>query len=130
MGKIFSNKNLIIKIATILVIVILFNFINPGISFGAVSGGIGGVLFEPIKDLVLAIGDGIVNIMQNVIFGTDVSLLKLEHSTSNVPVILGAIGGAIAGTISIIVGVAGAPLLEDLAWELLQQDLVFLELQL
>ena len=64
MGKIFSNKNLIIKIATILVIVILFNFINPGISFGAVSGGIGGVLFEPIKDLVLAIGDGIVNIMQ------------------------------------------------------------------
>lgn len=109
MGKIFSNKNLIIKIATILVIVILFNFINPGISFGAVSGGIGGVLFEPIKDLVLAIGDGIVNIMQNVIFGTDVSLLKLEHSTSNVPVILGAIGGAIAGTISIIVGVAGAP---------------------
>lgn len=108
MGKIFSNKNLIVKIATILVIVILFNFINPGISFGA-GGGIGGVLFEPIKDLVLAIGDGIVNIMQNVIFGTDVSLLKLEHSTSNVPVILGAIGGAIAGTISIIVGVAGAP---------------------
>ena len=37
MGKIFSNKNLIIKIATILVIVILFNFINPGISFGAAT---------------------------------------------------------------------------------------------
>lgn len=109
MGKIFSNKNLIIRIATILVIVILFNFVNPSISFGAVSGGIGGVLFEPIKDLVLAIGDGIVNIMQNVIFGTDVSLLKLEHSSSNVPVVLGAIGGAIAGTIAIIVGVAGAP---------------------
>lgn len=109
MGKIFSNKNLIIKIATILVIVILFNFINPSISFGEVTGGIGGVLFEPIKDLILAMGDGIVNIMQNVIFGTDVSLLKLEHSSSNIPVILGAIGGAIAGTISIIVGVAGAP---------------------
>ena len=91
MGKIFSNKNLIIKIATILVIVILFNFINPSISFGGVSGGIGGVLFEPIKDFVLAMGDGIVNIMQNVIFGTDVSLLKLEHNTSNVPTILGAI---------------------------------------
>lgn len=109
MGKIFSNKNLIIKIATILVIVILFNFINPSISFGEVSGGIGGVLFEPIKDLILAIGDGIVNIMQNVIYGTDVSLLKLEHSTSNVPTILGAIGGAIAGGIAIVVGVAGAP---------------------
>lgn len=130
MGKIFSNKNLIIKIATILVIVILFNFINPGISFGAVSGGIGGVLFEPIKDLVLAIGDGIVNIMQNVIFGTDVSLLKLEHSTSNVPVILGAIGGAIAGTILLLLVLQEHHLLEDLAWELLQQDLVFLELQL
>ena len=48
MGKIFSNKNLIIKIATILVIVILFNFINPGISFGAVSGGIGGVLLATV----------------------------------------------------------------------------------
>lgn len=107
MGKIFSNKNVIIKIATILVIVILFNFINPGISFGAVSGGIGGVLFEPIKDLILAIGDGLINIMQNVIYGTDVSLLKLEHNTSNLPVIFGAIGGVIAGTISIVAGVAG-----------------------
>ena len=109
MGKIFSNKNLIIKIATILVIVILFNFINPSISFGEVSGGIGGVLFEPIKDLVLAMGDGIINIMQTIIYGTNTSLLKLEHSTSNVPTILGAIGGAIAGGIAIIVGVAGAP---------------------
>ena len=107
MGKIFSNKNVIIKIATILVIVILFNFINPGISFGAVSGGIGGVLFEPIKDLILAIGDGLINIMQNVIYGTDVSLLKLEHNTSNLPVIFGAIGGVIAGTISIVAGVTG-----------------------
>ena len=109
MCKIFSNKNLIIKIATILVIVILFNFINPSISFGEVSGGIGGVLFEPIKDLVLAMGDGIINIMQTIIYGTNTSLLKLEHSTSNVPTILGAIGGAIAGGIAIIVGVAGAP---------------------
>ena len=109
MCKIFSNKNLIIKIATILVIVILFNFINPSISFGGVSGGIGGVLFEPIKDLVLAMGDGIINIMQTIIYGTNTSLLKLEHSTSNVSTILGAIGGAIAGGIAIIVGVAGAP---------------------
>ena len=85
--KFLTEKTIIHKIIIAVVFVILFNFTMPTIS----SASVGGILFEPIKDLVLAMGDGIVNIMQNVIFGTDVSLLKLEHNTSNVPTILGAI---------------------------------------
>ncbi len=65
--KIFTKKNIIIKIALILVIVILFNFIAPRIVF-ADDDGIGGKLFEPIKDLLLTIGDALMGVMQNVIF--------------------------------------------------------------
>lgn len=66
--KIFSRKSLILKIALILAIVILFNFIAPRIVLADDNGGVGGILFEPIKDLLLTIGDAIMNLMQNVIF--------------------------------------------------------------
>lgn len=78
--KLLTNKNFTQKIIVALVIVILFNFISPQISFG--KTGIGGVLFEPIKDLVLTIADGAVWLMQKIIFGTDVSLMKMEYDKS------------------------------------------------
>lgn len=67
--NIFTRKNLILKIALILAIVILFNFIAPRIVLASDAAGTeGGILFEPIKDLLLMIGDSIMGVMQDIIF--------------------------------------------------------------
>lgn len=73
--ELLTNKNFTQKIIIALVFVILFNFVSPQISFGS----IGGVLFEPIKDLTLTIADGVVYIIQKIIFGMDASLIKLKY---------------------------------------------------
>ena len=104
--NIFTNKNLILKIVIALVIVILFNFSAPTMS-QAVT--IGGVLFEPIKDLVLTIADGAVWLIQKIVFDTDVSLMKLEYDKSWFSAAAGAIAGFIAGAVAIVVGVVAAP---------------------
>lgn len=77
--EIFTNKNFTQKIIIALVFVILFNFISPQISFGAT---IGGVLFEPVKDLALTVADGVVYIIQKVIFGMDTSILKIKKDST------------------------------------------------
>lgn len=54
MKKSFKNKIIIA-----IVFIALFNFIHPGTVVQAKKDGVGGVLFEPIQYLVLAIFDGI-----------------------------------------------------------------------
>ena len=108
--EIVTNKNLTLKIVILLVFVILFNFCAPTVS-RAEDGDVGGMLFEPVKDLLLTIGDSIINIVQSLIFGTETSLLKLEHKNDW----LGDIGQgvltglAVVGSIAtVVVGVVGA----------------------
>ena len=75
--EIFKKKSLILKIVIALVVVILFNFSAPTISQAGVAEVIGGTLAEPVADLLLAIADGAVYVVQNLLFGMDVSLLKV-----------------------------------------------------
>ena len=103
--ELLTNKKFVQKMIIALVFVILFNFVSPQISFGA-ADDFAGPLFEPIKALTLFIGDSAVNIMQSIIFGTDLSLLKLEHSTSIISTILSAGGGILAGAAVIAAWVA------------------------
>ena len=108
--EIFTNKNLILKIVILLVFVILFNFCAPTVS-RAEDGDVGGILFEPVKDLLLTVGDAIINITQSLVFGTESSLLKLEHK--NEPwgdigqnIITGLV--AIGSIATVVAGVVGA----------------------
>lgn len=103
--KLLTNKNTTQKIIIALVFVILFNFVSPQISFGAT---IGGVLFEPIKDLTLTIADGAVWTLQKIIFGLDTSIIKLEHDDSIWPTIA-AIGSGILAGVGFVVGWIAAP---------------------
>ena len=104
--EIFKKKSLILKIVIALVVVILFNFSAPTISQAGVAEVIGGTLAEPVLDLALALGDGIMYIVQSLLFGMDESLLKvavpgagiIETVVSIVGGILG-IGAVIAVTI-------------------------------
>lgn len=125
--EIFKKKSLILKIVIALVVVILFNFSAPTISQAGVAEVIGGTLAEPVLDLALALGDGIMYIVQSLLFGMDESLLKvavpgagiIETVVSIVGGILG-IGAVIAVTIvtggaalaaiipSVVVGGTGA----------------------
>ena len=75
--EIFTKKSLVLKIVIALVIVILFNFSAPTISQADVTEVIGGTLLTPIVDLLLAIGDGMMNLIQNILFGMDTSLVKV-----------------------------------------------------
>lgn len=83
--KIFTEKRLMPKIVIAIVIVTLFNFMAPTIS----SADFGGILFEPIKDLLLVIGDGIISVTQSMLFKMDSSFLTLEHEKSNWSTIAG-----------------------------------------
>lgn len=74
--EIFTKKSLVLKIVIALVIVILFNFSAPTIS----QASIGGTLLEPIVDLLIAIGDGAMLVIQSILFGLNYSVIKLTDS--------------------------------------------------
>ena len=94
--EILKSKSMILKIAIILVIVILFNFSAPTISQAGVAEVIGGTLLSPIVDLLLAIGDGIMNLIQGILFGMESSLTKVSTE----------IGDTLPAVVAWIVGIA------------------------
>lgn len=68
--EIFKSKSLVLKIVIALVIVILFNFCAPTLSHAGLAEDIGGTLLGPIVDLLLAIGDSFINLVQRIVFTT------------------------------------------------------------
>ena len=68
--EIFTNKSLVLKIVIALVIVILFNFCAPTLSHAGLLEDIGGTLLGPFLDLLLAIGDCVINLVQRIVFTT------------------------------------------------------------
>lgn len=76
--KFLTEKRTIHKIIIAIVFVMLFNFVMPNISLATEAAATaGGILFEPIKDLLLIIADSIMNVLQSFMFGMDSSFLKL-----------------------------------------------------
>ena len=70
--KIFNTKRLSGKLILALILIILLNTtIVVNISYAGVGALIGGTLIDPICDLFLGIGDGIMSIVQKSIFGID-----------------------------------------------------------
>lgn len=91
--KFYTEKTITNKIIIALVIVTLLNFICPNIS----SASIGGILFGPIKDLLLVIADGVMSIVQAMIYGTNlsVSFLTIKHKDAWKPTAAGIISGIV-----------------------------------
>lgn len=77
--EILRKKNIVLKIVIALVIVILFNFSAPTISHAGLGEIIGGTLLTPIVDLLLAIGDGVMLIIQKAVLGMNSSLIKVSN---------------------------------------------------
>lgn len=104
--KFYTEKTITNKIIIALVIVTLLNFICPNIS----SASIGGILFEPIKDLLLVIADGVMSIVQAMIYGTNlsVSFLTIKHKDEWQSTAAGIISG-IETAVALVAAVVAAP---------------------
>lgn len=80
--KILSKKKLI-KIFIIISIIFLIIMILKPVSFASNASGTtkwGGKLLEPIMDFILAIGDGIIDIIQNSIMGGTNSTIAIDKA--------------------------------------------------
>lgn len=111
--EIFKKKSLILKIVIALVVVILFNFSAPTISQADAGDVVGGILLEPVTDLLLSLGDGIVFIMQSVLFGMDESLVRVATPGTGIWETVGTIVGGILGigaVVAITIVTGGAAL--------------------
>lgn len=104
--KFLMEKGIVHKLIIAIVIVLLFNFMAPTIS----SAGIGGILFDPIKSLLLVIADGVMQLSQNFMFnmGSTSTLIEIQDPAADVPAILGW-GAAILVGVGAIVAIAAAP---------------------
>lgn len=100
--EVFKNKSLVLKIVIALVIVILFNFCAPTLSHAGVAEVIGGTLLSPIIDLLLAIGDGAINLIQSILFGMDNSLLKVAVHEASFWETVGMVVGAVVGIAAVV----------------------------
>lgn len=68
--KKFKEDSLIKKLMlTLLLVIFLGTTILPNISYAGLPAAIGGALIEPVCDLILAIGDGFMSLIQKSIFG-------------------------------------------------------------
>lgn len=78
--KFLTEKTIIHKIIIAVVFVMLFNFVMPNISLATEAAATaGGILFEPIKDLLLIIADSIMNLLQSFMFGMDSSFITIAY---------------------------------------------------
>ena len=79
--KIFENKSLLKKIAIILIIVTIFSFCFPE-TVSASDDGVGGKLLNPIVDLFVFLGDGVMNIIHGAIFSNSHSVIHIEMGST------------------------------------------------
>lgn len=105
--KFLTEKGIVQKIVIAIVFVLLFNFMMPSISAATNQGGI---LFEPIKDLLLVIADGIMAVTQSLLYGSNLStsFLTIQHQDSWLASFAG-IGTGILTAVGLVAAVVAAP---------------------
>lgn len=78
--RIFTNKNVVQKILIVMLVVLLTQLIIP-ISIVSAADTIGGKLFEPIRALVLVLGDSASSLLNYVVEGQSKTLLTVQVHT-------------------------------------------------
>ena len=79
--KIFQNKNLFKKLMIIFLIITIFSFCMPKAVRAKDDDGVGGKLLKPVIDLMLGLGDGIMDILHKIIYNQDQSSIIVDMST-------------------------------------------------
>lgn len=79
MKKIFDFKSALTKVALIMAIIILFEFVMSR-PVKAETASFGGTLLEPIVSFMAFLGDGTISIMQSALLGEDTSYIYVDLS--------------------------------------------------
>ena len=78
--KMIQNKNFIQKMSIILLMILCFNFVCPikaNAAEDSLAASVGGVLLKPISDLLVGIGDALVQVSH------DLVIFDLAKETDN-----------------------------------------------
>ena len=109
--EIFKNKSLSKKLILVMLVVIFLGLIKPNISNAeATEAAQGGKLLQPVVDLVLTIGDGLMDIIQNAVAGQSGHITLDITAKKGWIKVIGVILGIVVAALVIIVsgGIAGA----------------------
>lgn len=125
--EIFKKKSVVLKIVIAVVFVILFNFCSPTVSLGFddALAALGGTLLSPLVDLLISIGDGVIYIIQLIVFGMSESTVKVSTEFSDgwefwskiAIVALGIVGLVTGGLVFGVIGVVGGLYLSSIIEE-------------
>ena len=82
--KFFTKKGLFKKLILVLIVLMVFNAVVPSHQVFAASSdkSFGGTLLKPIVDLLLGLGDIIINIIHNLVFGMNSSTITIDLDES------------------------------------------------
>ncbi len=76
--KFFTNKSIWTKIIIVLIFILVFEFVVSKPSLGMDMIEFGGKLVSPVVSLVIALGDGVIEIVHSSIMGTSEALLEAD----------------------------------------------------
>ena len=78
----FTEKGIVQKIIVVLIFLVVFNFVYPYVPAFAAGGdlleSIGGVLINPLINLITSIGEGIIWIIQDMVLGLPASNIHIK----------------------------------------------------
>lgn len=87
--KILKKEGLIKKLILALIVILIFGAVVPNtISYAADDEGFGGKLLKPVVDLIVAIGDIIMDFIHSMIFGGGYSTIRVDLDNSLLEVIV------------------------------------------
>ena len=107
----FTEKGIVQKIIVVLIFLVVFNFVYPYVpAYGADAlESVGGVLLEPLINLITSLGEGIIWVIQSMLLGLPASNIHIQKQGAT-PWIIGGI--AVLGAVLL----GGGPLLAAAAF--------------
>lgn len=105
--KIFKKDCLAKRMLLVLLLIILLNTtLLSNVSYAGLTAVVGGKLLQPVCDLVLSLGDGIMNLMQKSVIGMSGEVtIDLTQKTSKLAKVLGIVAGiAVFVALAVVTG--------------------------
>lgn len=101
----FTEKGIVQKIIVVLIFLVVFNFVYPYVpAYGADAlESVGGVLLEPLINLITSLGEGIIWVIQSMLLGLPASNIHIQKEGTT------AIWAGLAAGAAVIVGLVLSP---------------------
>lgn len=102
----FTEKGIVQKIIVVLIFLVVFNFVYPYVpAYGADAlESVGGVLLEPLINLITTLGEGVIWVIQSMLLGLPASNIHITKDG------LTAVWAGLAAGAAVVVGLILSPL--------------------